>query len=106
MSGISSAPVPPQASGLPAEFGSSISKDVDSVRGIEAGLDHDAVREFLNVLEQCEGQILMSGIGKKMRKIFLMYLHTTAVSNFRCGVVLYNGTSPPLGMNIYCDSRN
>ena len=71
MSGISAAPGPPQASGLPVEFGASISKDIDGVRSIEAGLDHVAVREFLNVLEQCEGQILMSGIGKKMRKVFL-----------------------------------
>lgn len=51
-------------SGLPVEFNASIGKDIDGVSGIPAGLDHIEVRQFMDVLEQCEGQMLFSGIGK------------------------------------------
>ena len=51
-------------SGLPVEFNSSISKDIEGVKGVSAGLDHTEVRQFLDVLERCEGQMLFSGVGE------------------------------------------
>ena len=71
MAALSSAPSKsPQSSRLPTELINSISKDIDGVRDISAGLDHAAVGEFLTVLEQCEGQILLSGIGEKKFLLF------------------------------------
>lgn len=53
-----------EANSLPSAFMDSITRDMDGVRNIPRGLDSPTVREFLDVIEQCEGQILLSGIGE------------------------------------------
>ena len=55
----------PQTNGLPTEFISSISRDVEGVRGVADGLDYVAVKEFLSALDRCNGQILLSGMGEE-----------------------------------------
>ena len=49
---------------LPDAFADSISNDLAGVEAIARGLDPKAVGQFLDVVEQCQGQVLMSGIGE------------------------------------------
>jgi hypothetical protein len=49
---------------LPGEFSASISRDAEGVQAIGRGLESLEVQQFMDILEQCQGQVFMSGIGK------------------------------------------
>lgn len=52
---------------LPNFFTESIRKDVEGIASLlKDGPDPLNVKEFLEVLDKCEGQVLVSGIGKQI----------------------------------------
>ena len=48
---------------LPREFSDSVCRDIKGMSNILEGLDSQGVREFLDLIEQCEGHLFLSGIG-------------------------------------------
>ena len=48
----------------PTNFFQSISKDIMAINSLVHGLDGDGVSDFIDFIENCKGQILLSGIGK------------------------------------------
>ena len=48
---------------LPKEFSESVCRDIKGVSNILEGLDSQEVRQFLDIIEQCEGHLFLSGIG-------------------------------------------
>jgi len=46
------------------KFFQSISNDIMAINSLVQELDRDRVCEFVDFIENCEGQILLSGIGK------------------------------------------
>ena len=60
---------------LPSNFAESISRDAEGLQAmIEGGLE--GASQFVDILEQCPGQILLSGIGKNS---YTQYRARTAV---------------------------
>ena len=49
---------------IPSTFSQSIRRDIDGAKSVASGLDPDEVVEFLRVIEECEGQLFLSGIGE------------------------------------------
>lgn len=41
-----------------------MSKDIEGLQALPGGLDSQGVKRFLDLLEECQGQLLLSGIGK------------------------------------------
>ena len=58
-----------RASGALSVFSESISRDLEGIQGVQAGLDWTGVREFMDMVEQCEGQIFLSGIGRQILRL-------------------------------------
>ena len=52
-----------QATGPLGVFSASINRDLEGLQGLGEGLDWTTVRKFLDTIEQCEGQVILSGIG-------------------------------------------
>lgn len=52
-----------KAGDIPSIFIDSINRDIEGVKVMPENLDYNGVREFLDTIEQCEGQLLLSGIG-------------------------------------------
>lgn len=59
---------------LPSNFSESINRDAEGVQGMVAG-GIEGVKQFVDILEQCRGQILLSGIGKNVTFTSCVCMH-------------------------------
>ena len=50
--------------GILRSFAESINKDLAAISSLMEGLDPLEVKEFVDVVEKCEGQVVLSGMGK------------------------------------------
>ena len=47
-----------------ANFHDSIRKDYEGIKYVAEGLDSNEVNRFLDLIDECEGHLVLSGIGK------------------------------------------
>ena len=48
---------------IPSGFNSSLRNDLQAAANIEDRIDQTSLATFMNIIEECEGQLLISGMG-------------------------------------------
>ena len=71
-------------------FHQSVRNDIMAAKGVTDNLNPNKLREFVKALDECQGQILISGIGERMS--FSLLVSVCSLSDGHCCIfaLLYN----------------